>query len=212
MTQEAVRDAVTGAAQLVRGTPDRDAVVSVCIPVYQGGRHLAPTLESVLAQTMPGVELVVLDNASTDTTPAVLAAVDDPRLVVWRNPATVPMLENFDRVVALSSAPLVKRKRTSFSCGEETWRPPPQVLKERTPRRLTRGRPAGRTGMVMVMVAVWEEVSVAITERVVVVEFEWGVPEMMPSGDTEAQPSVVVPREKVTAPVPPVMRPEIGAE
>jgi glycosyltransferase involved in cell wall biosynthesis len=108
MTHEAVRDAVTGAARLVRGTPDREAVVSVCIPVYQGGRHLAPTLESVLAQTMPGVEIVVLDNASTDATPAVLAAVDDPRLVVWRNPATVPMVENFDRVVALASASMVK--------------------------------------------------------------------------------------------------------
>ncbi len=97
-----------GAPALVRGAPRRDAPVAVCVPVYQGGEHLRATLESVLAQSWHDVEVVVLDNASTDATPMVLAAIDDDRLVVWRNARTVPMAENFNRVVALSHAPLVK--------------------------------------------------------------------------------------------------------
>ncbi len=84
------------------------ARVAVCIPVYQGGRHLAATLRSVLDQTLTELEVVVLDNGSTDDTAEVLAAVDDPRVSVWRSRTTVPMTENFRRVVALSHAPLLK--------------------------------------------------------------------------------------------------------
>lgn len=91
-----------------RGAIRTGAPVAVCIPVYQGERHLAETLRSVLGQTLRDVEVVVLDNASTDATPRILAGVDDPRVALWRNPRTVSMAENFNRVVGLSHAPLVK--------------------------------------------------------------------------------------------------------
>ncbi|WP_018334298.1 glycosyltransferase [Actinomycetospora chiangmaiensis] len=93
---------------LVTGRPRTGARVAVCIPVHQGGRHLAATLRSVLDQDVAGLEVVVLDNASTDETPAVLAGFDDARLTVWRHDETVDMVTNFRRVVALSHAPLVK--------------------------------------------------------------------------------------------------------
>ncbi|GLZ50615.1 glycosyltransferase [Actinomycetospora sp. NBRC 106378] len=93
---------------LVAGRPRPDARVAVCIPVYQGGRHLAATVRSVLDQEVDGLEVVVLDNASTDATPAVLAGFDDRRLTVWRHDETVDMVTNFRRAVALSHAPLVK--------------------------------------------------------------------------------------------------------
>ena len=82
--------------------------VSVCVPVYDKGRYLARTLESVLAQTFTDFELVVLDNASTDGSAAVAAAFSDPRIVLVHNESTVPAPQNFRRVVELSSAPLVK--------------------------------------------------------------------------------------------------------
>ena len=82
--------------------------VSVCVPVYDKARYLRRTLESVLAQTFTDFELVVLDNASTDGSADVAAALDDPRIVRAANPETLPAPQNFDRVVALSRAPLVK--------------------------------------------------------------------------------------------------------
>jgi len=39
----------------------------------------------VLRQTVDDLELIVVDDASTDETPAVLAAVQDPRLRMFRN-------------------------------------------------------------------------------------------------------------------------------
>jgi hypothetical protein len=51
-----------GVGDPLRGTP----LVSVIIAVYNGGRYLAATLESVFAQTYPDFEVVVVDDGSTD--------------------------------------------------------------------------------------------------------------------------------------------------
>jgi hypothetical protein len=52
------------------GTPP----ISVILPVRNGGRFLAPALESVLAQTGVPFDVLVVEDASSDQTPAVLAA------------------------------------------------------------------------------------------------------------------------------------------
>jgi glycosyltransferase involved in cell wall biosynthesis/GT2 family glycosyltransferase len=58
----------------------RDPAVSVLVAVHNGARYLRPALESVLRQTVTDLELVVVDDGSTDETPAVLAGFDDPRV------------------------------------------------------------------------------------------------------------------------------------
>lgn len=58
--------------------------VSVLLAVHNGALHLREGIDSVLAQTWPDFELVVVDDASTDATPAILAGLADPRLRVMR--------------------------------------------------------------------------------------------------------------------------------
>lgn len=82
--------------------------VSVCVPLYQKAAFVGRTIESVLASTHGDLELVVIDNASTDGSDRVVAGFDDPRLRVITNEATVPMVENFALAVAHARAPLVK--------------------------------------------------------------------------------------------------------
>ena len=48
--------------------------VSCVIPVWNGARYLAETIDSVLAQTVPPFEVIVVDDGSTDETPAVIAS------------------------------------------------------------------------------------------------------------------------------------------
>ena len=60
-------------------------LVSVVLAARDAGGFLATSARSILRQTVSDLELVVVDDGSRDDTPAVLAALDDPRVVVVRN-------------------------------------------------------------------------------------------------------------------------------
>jgi len=82
--------------------------VSVLMAVRNGAPWVGEALESVLAQTAPDLELIVIDDGSTDATPAVLAAFRDRRLRRDRQePAGLTRALN--RAVALARAPLLAR-------------------------------------------------------------------------------------------------------
>jgi glycosyltransferase involved in cell wall biosynthesis len=81
--------------------------VSVCIPVYNGARYLAQSIASVLGQTYEDFELVVSDNGSTDSTPEVVRAFDDPRVRYLRNESNIGVVGNFNRCIALARADYV---------------------------------------------------------------------------------------------------------
>lgn len=60
--------------------------VSVLIPARNEERNIADAVGCVLASRGVAFELRVLDDGSTDATPAILRAIDDPRLVVASAP------------------------------------------------------------------------------------------------------------------------------
>ena len=72
-----------------------------------GSPHLADALGSVLAQGMADLELVVVDDASTDGTAALLAATRDPRLRVLRTPRRSGVVAARNFGLAAVRAPLV---------------------------------------------------------------------------------------------------------
>lgn len=51
-----------------------EPLVSVIIPTFNGARHIRETLESVFAQTYRPLEILVIDDGSTDSTAAEVAA------------------------------------------------------------------------------------------------------------------------------------------
>jgi glycosyltransferase involved in cell wall biosynthesis len=57
-------------------------LVSVVMPVFNGAATITRAVASILGQVDVALELIVIDDGSTDTTAAVLAGFDDPRLTV----------------------------------------------------------------------------------------------------------------------------------
>lgn len=55
--------------------PSRTApLVTIVVPVYNGEQYLRESLDSILAQSYPHCEVLVMDDASTDQTPAIIAS------------------------------------------------------------------------------------------------------------------------------------------
>jgi glycosyltransferase involved in cell wall biosynthesis len=52
---------------------DTATLVSIVLPVYNGARYLAESIQSCLDQTYANWELIIVDDASTDDTPAIIA-------------------------------------------------------------------------------------------------------------------------------------------
>lgn len=67
------------------GDADRLADVTVAIPVFNGGRFLASTIASLLAQSRRDFRMFVIDDRSTDDSVAIARSFDDPRLEVIVN-------------------------------------------------------------------------------------------------------------------------------
>ncbi len=81
----------------------RGPMVSVGLPVYNGEAYLALAIESVLAQTLGDLELIISDNASTDGTEAIVRdfARRDARVRYHRNPTNLGAAPNYNRAFAL---------------------------------------------------------------------------------------------------------------
>jgi glycosyltransferase involved in cell wall biosynthesis len=80
--------------------------ITVGIPVYNGEKYLRVALDALLKQTLKDFEIIICDNASTDSTQAICQeyAARDKRIRYYRNAQNIGALGNFRRVFALSSA------------------------------------------------------------------------------------------------------------
>jgi len=80
-----------------------EPLISVALCTYNGERYLGEQLDSLLAQTYSNLEIVAVDDGSTDRTVEVLRQYEqrDPRLRVIVNPQNVGFTRNFERAFAL---------------------------------------------------------------------------------------------------------------
>lgn len=75
---------------------------SIVIPTRQRHETLPHALETVLAQSFPEFELIVMDNCSSPETEAAVQQFNDPRIRYYRTPERLSMADNWE--LALSHA------------------------------------------------------------------------------------------------------------
>lgn len=91
--------------------------LSVVIPAYNVARFITAAVESVLAQTMGDLEVIVVDDGSTDETAALVRRFGDPRVVLVSKP-------NSGLSSARNAGTRVARGRyLGFLDGDDIWFP-----------------------------------------------------------------------------------------
>jgi glycosyltransferase involved in cell wall biosynthesis len=86
--------------------------VSVCIPAYNAEAYLAELIEVIIGQTFSDWELIIVNNASTDSTAKILdkilVAHPDLRIKIVTNDHTLRMVDNFNAAIGYATGEFVK--------------------------------------------------------------------------------------------------------
>jgi glycosyltransferase involved in cell wall biosynthesis len=79
--------------------------VGIGLPVFNAEKYLEQALNSILAQSFPGFDLIISDNASTDRTQEICQtySAQDKRIHYFRNENNLGAAPNFNRVFQLSA-------------------------------------------------------------------------------------------------------------
>lgn len=91
------------------GSARRAPRVTVLLPVRDGRAFLAEAIDSVLAQTLRDLELLVVDDGSTDGSGRIACRRGDPRVRVVRNDRPLGLVASLNRGLELARGTYVAR-------------------------------------------------------------------------------------------------------
>ncbi len=93
-------------------------LVSVIIPTFNYGRYLSRAIESVLAQTYTNIEIIVVDDGSTDDTKEIVHKYNDPMISYIRHE------HNYGLSIARNSGiKIAKGDYLAFLDSDDFWLP-----------------------------------------------------------------------------------------
>jgi len=84
--------------------------VSVVMSVYNGARFLSQAVDSILSQTFGDLGFIIVDDGSTDKTPAILDGYTDPRIVHLRNERNIGLTRSLNKALALARGRYIARQ------------------------------------------------------------------------------------------------------
>jgi abequosyltransferase len=75
--------------------------LSICVATYNRAKFIGETLDSIVSQLLPGVELVIVDGASPDDTPSIVSGyvAAHPHLRYFREQTNSGVDEDYDKAV-----------------------------------------------------------------------------------------------------------------
>lgn len=97
---------MTGAQAIPSDDATHQPLVTVLVPSYNGGKFLRQSLDSILAQTYANLEIILLDDASSDDTPEI-AREYRARITYVRQPSNLGQFDNVNDGIARASGEFI---------------------------------------------------------------------------------------------------------
>jgi len=85
-----------------------EPLVSICIPAYNNAGYIKETIDSILNQTYKNIELVIVNDNSTDNTVEVIESIKDDRIKLYHNEKNLGMSGNWNRCLSLCTGEYIK--------------------------------------------------------------------------------------------------------
>jgi glycosyltransferase involved in cell wall biosynthesis len=84
-------------------------LVSVVMPVHNAGSFLMPAISSILNQTYKNLELIVVDDASTDDSARIIKSFKDKRIHLLRNKRNLGVTKSANLAIAKARGKFIAR-------------------------------------------------------------------------------------------------------
>lgn len=91
-------------------------LVSVLLPVYNGEKYIADAIDSLLAQTHKNLEIIIVDDCSTDATADVIKQYNDNRIKYYKNEVNSGIVYSLNRAIKLSHGMYLARMDADDIC------------------------------------------------------------------------------------------------
>ena len=88
---------------------DKYIKISVVMAVYNGENYLRTAIDSILRQTESDFEFIIIDDASTDSTPSILDSYADDRLRVIRNEQNLKLPASLNKGLKMARGKYIAR-------------------------------------------------------------------------------------------------------
>ncbi|MFC1815930.1 glycosyltransferase family 2 protein [Thermodesulfobacteriota bacterium] len=84
--------------------------VTVLMPVYNAGLFLREAINSILGQTWPDFEFLIINDGSTDNSREIISSFSDPRIRLIDNPTNIGLTKSLNRGLQLSKGEYIARQ------------------------------------------------------------------------------------------------------
>lgn len=90
--------------------------VSVILPAYNCEKYIANAIDSVLQQTLSDLELIIINDGSSDKTEPAILAFADPRIVYLKNESNSGLIFSLNRGIEMARAKYIARMDADDIC------------------------------------------------------------------------------------------------
>src|SRR5690349_23996482 len=109
-----------------------DPAISVLLPVHNGAPFLRKSIDSVLSQSFPDFELIIINDGSTDESAQIILSYNDERIRYVENERNIGLIESLNKGIELAKGQYIARMDADDICVSDRLLMQKKFLDENT--------------------------------------------------------------------------------